>query len=299
MTRETRLDASNFQDWIWAIYQAFTKEDLHFTVRFEGKEDLTKEAIGVLGNKSQLQDQSQADNRQSDTIKEALEMLKEVEVYNQVHRAAINLPSVQTPSQLKKFYEPVMDMEGVVVTGQSQLKESTVQFKLPDFSKTKKVTGAEIGSATHELMQRINLDKKPTLETLTEALEQVQVSSDVKSKINLGKILSFFDTVLGQEILSNQDKLYREQPFSMLKRDEKSQENFVVRGILDGYLLYNDKIALFDYKTDRYEHASQLVERYRGQLDLYAEALSRSYQIETVEKYLILLGKDQVEVVKL
>ena len=299
LTREARLDASNFQDWIWAIYQAFTKEDLHFTVRFEGEEDLTKEVIGVLENKSKLQDQSQADNRQSDTIKEALEMLKEVEVYNQVHRAAINLPSVQTPSQIKKFYEPVMDMEGVVVAGQSQLKESTVQFNLPDFSKTKKVTGAEIGSATHELMQRINLAKKPTLETLTDALEQVQVGSDVKSKINLGKILSFFDTALGQEILANQDKLYREQPFSMLKRDEKSQENFVVRGILDGYLLYDDKIALFDYKTDRYEHVSQLVERYRGQLDLYAEALSRSYQIETVEKYLILLGKDQVEVVKL
>ena len=252
-----------------------------------------------MENKSQLQDQSQADNRQSETIKDALEMLKEVEVYNQIHHAAINLPSVQTPSQIKKFYEPVMDMEGVVVAGQSQLKESTVQFKLPDFSKTKKVTGAEIGSATHELMQRINLAKKPTLETLTEALEQVQVSSAVKSKINLGKILSFFDTALGQEIFANQDKLYREQPFSMLKRDDKSQENFVVRGILDGYLLYNDKIALFDYKTDRYEHASQLIERYRGQLELYAEALSRSYQIETVEKYLTLLGKDMVEVVKL
>lgn len=299
LTRETRLDASNFQDWIWAVYQAFSKEDLHFTVRFEGEEDLTKEAIGELENKSQLQDQTQADNRQSETIKDALEMLKEVEVYNDIHRAAINLPSVQTPSQIKKYYEPVMDMEGVVVAGQSQLKESTVQFNLPDFSKTKKVTGAEIGSATHELMQRINLAKKPTLETLTEAVEQVQVSSDVKSKINLGKILSFFDTALGQEILANQDKLYREQPFSMLKRDAKSQEDFVVRGILDGYLLYNDKIALFDYKTDRYEHVSQLVERYRGQLELYAEALSRSYQIETVEKYLILLGKDMVEVVKL
>ena len=298
LTRETRLDASNFQDWIWAIYQAFTKEDLHFSVRFEGEEDLTKEVIGVLENKSKLQDQSQADNRQSDTIKEALEMLKEVEVYNQVHRAAINLPSVQTPSQIKKFYEPVMDMEGVVVAGQSKPKETIIQFELPDFSKTEKVTGAEIGSATHELMQRINLAKNPTLETLEEALEQVQVSSDVKSKINLGKILSFFDTALGQEILANQDKLYREQPFSMLKRDDKSQENFVVRGILDGYLLYDDKIALFDYKTDRYEHASQLVERYRGQLDLYAEALSRSYQIDQVEKYLILLGKDMVEVVE-
>ena len=299
LTRETRLDATNFQDWIWAIYQAFSKEDLHFSVRFEGEEQLTEEAIGKLETKSQLQDLSQTSNRQSDTIREALEMLKEVEVYNQVHRAAINLPSVQTPSQIKKFYEPVMDMEGVVVAGQSKPKETIIQFELPDLSKTEKVTGAEIGSATHELMQRINLAKNPTLETLEEALEQVQVSSDVKSKINLGKILSFFDTALGQEILANQDKLYREQPFSMLKRDDKSQENFVVRGILDGYLLYDDKIALFDYKTDRYEHASQLVERYRGQLDLYAEALSRSYQIETVEKYLILLGKDQVEVVKL
>ena len=299
LTREIRLDAQNFQDWIWAIYQAFSKENLHFSVRFEGEEDLTKEAIGELEHKSQLQDLSQADNRQSETIKDALEMLKEVEVYNEIHRTAINLPSVQTPSQIKKFYEPVMDMEGVVVAGQSKPKETTVQFELPDFSKTEKVTGAEIGSATHELMQRIILDKKPTLETLTEALEQVQASPAVKDKVNLNKILSFFDTALGQEIVENQDKLYREQPFSMLKRDAKSKEDFVIRGILDGYLLYNDKIVLFDYKTDRYEFSSQLIERYRGQLELYAEALSRSYQIDRIEKHLILLGKDTVEVVEL
>ena len=298
LTRETRLDAQNFQAWIWAIYQAFSKEDLHFSVRFEGEEELTKEAIGKLENKSQLQDLSQADNRQSDTIREALQMLKEVEVYNQIHRAAINLPSVQTPSQLKKFYEPVMDMEGVVVAGQSKPKETIIQFDLPDFSKTEKVTGAEIGSATHELMQRINLAKQPTLETLTEALEQVQATSAVKDKVNLEKILSFFDTALGQEILANQDKLYREHPFSMLKRDSKSQEDFVVRGILDGYLVYKDKIVLFDYKTDHYEYPSQLIERYRGQLSLYAEALSRSYEIDKIEKYLILLGKDAVEVVE-
>ena len=62
-------------------------------------------------------------------------------------------------------------------------------------------------------------------------------------------------------------------------------------GFLDGYLVYEDKIILFDYKTDRYDQASQLIERYRGQLSLYAEALSRSYQIDQVEKYLILLVK--------
>ena len=294
----TRLQARNFQDWIWAISKVFAKEDLNFSYRFIGEDQLTREAIGQLENKSPLQDSSQADNRQSETIKEALEMLKEVEVYNSLHRAAIELPSVQTPSQIKKFYEPVMDMEGVEIANQTQSPEKQIRFDLPDFSTKEKVTGAEIGSATHELMQRIDLSQQPTLASLEDTLKQVQTSPAVRDKINLSKILAFFDTALGQEILANTGHLFREQPFSMLKRDQKSQEDFVVRGILDGYLLYEDRIILFDYKTDRYDEPSQLIDRYRGQLALYGEALSRAYSIENIEKYLILLGKDEVQVIK-
>lgn len=294
----TRLQARNFQDWIWAISKVFAKDNLNFSYRFIGEDQLTREAIGELENKSPLQDSSQADNRQSETIKEALEMLKEVEVYNTFHRAAIELPSVQTPSQIKKFYEPVMDMEGVEITNQTKSPEKQISFNLPDFSTKEKVTGAEIGSAIHELMQRIDLSQQPTLASLTETLKQVQASPAARDKINLSKILAFFDTALGQEILANTSHLYREQPFSMLKKDQKSQEDFVVRGILDGYLLYEDRIVLFDYKTDRYDQPSQLIDRYRGQLALYGEALSRAYSIENIEKYLILLGKDEVQVVK-
>ncbi|MFS9054742.1 helicase-exonuclease AddAB subunit AddA [Streptococcus oralis] len=294
----TRLQARNFQDWVWAISKVFTKDNLNFSYRFVGEDQLTREAIGELENRSPLQDSSQSSNRQSETIKEALEMLKEVEVYNTLHRAAIELPSVQTPSQIKKFYEPVMDMEGVEITNQTKSPEKKISFDLPDFSTKEKVTGAEIGSATHELMQRIDLSQRPTLASLTETLKQVQTSPGVRDKINLSKILAFFDTPLGQEILANTDHLYREQPFSMLKKDQKSKEDFVVRGILDGYLLYEDRIILFDYKTDRYDEQSQLIDRYRGQLALYGEALSRAYSIENIEKYLILLGKDEVQVVK-
>ena len=298
LDKHTRLQAKNFQDWIWAITKVFAKDHLNFSYRFVGEDQLTREAIGELENKSPLHDSSQADNRQSETIKEALEMLKEVEVYNTLHRAAIELPSVQTPSQIKKFYEPVMDMEGVQIANQTKSTEKQISFDLPDFSTKEKVTGAEIGSATHELMQRIDLSQQPTLASLKDTLKQVQTSPAVRDKINLSKILAFFDTALGQEILANTNHLYREQPFSMLKRDQKSQENFVVRGILDGYLLFQDRIVLFDYKTDRYDQPSQLIDRYRGQLALYGEALSRAYSIENIEKYLILLGKDEVQVVK-
>ena len=298
LDKHTRLQAKNFQDWVWAITKVFSKDNLNFSYRFLGEDQLTREVIGQLENKSPLQDSSQADNRQSETIKEALEMLKEVEVYNTLHRAAIELPSVQTPSQIKKFYEPVMDMEGVEIAGHSHSVDKKISFDLPDFSTKEKVTGAEIGSATHELMQRMDLSQQPTLATLEETLQQVQTSPAVRDKINLSKILAFFDTPLGQEILANTDYLYREQPFSMLKRDQKSQEDFVVRGILDGYLLYKNRIVLFDYKTDRYDEPSQLIDRYRSQLALYGEALSRAYSIQNIEKYLILLGKDEVQVVK-
>ncbi|ORO75909.1 helicase-exonuclease AddAB subunit AddA [Streptococcus oralis] len=298
LDKNTRLQARNFQDWIWAITKVFAKENLNFSYRFVGEDQLTREAIGQLENKSPLQDSSQADNRQSEIIKEALEMLKEVEVYNTLHHAAIELPSVQTPSQIKKFYEPVMDMEGVQIANQIKSPEKHISFDLPDFSTKEKVTGAEIGSATHELMQRIDLSQQPTLASLKDTLKQVQTSPAVRDKINLAKILAFFDTPLGQEILANTNHLYREQPFSMLKRDQKSQEDFVVRGILDGYLLFENRIVLFDYKTDRYDEPSQLIARYRGQLALYGEALSRAYSIDNIEKYLILLGKDEVQVVK-
>ncbi len=57
------------------------------------------------------------------------------------------------------------------------------------------------------------------------------------------------------------------------------------------------RIKLFSLTTRQTDAGapSQLIERYRSQLSLYAEASSRSYQIDIkVEKYLILLGKDMV-----
>ncbi len=85
----TRLQVRNFQDWVW-LSVAFCQGQSQLSYRFIGEDQLTREAIGQLENKSPLQDSSQADNRQSETIKEALEMLKDVEIYTTLHRAAIN-----------------------------------------------------------------------------------------------------------------------------------------------------------------------------------------------------------------
>jgi ATP-dependent helicase/nuclease subunit A len=84
----------------------------------------------------------------------------------------------------------------------------------------------------------------------------------------------------------------------MLEEDPISKEQFVIRGIVDGYLVFEDRIVLFDYKTDKYQHSSQLQDRYQFQMKLYAKALQESYQIKQVDTYLILLGGQEVEVVR-
>ncbi len=60
-----------------------------------------------------------------------------------------------------------------------------------------KVTGAQVGSAVHELMQRIPLDSSPSMAVLRSALAQVQADEAVKKQIQLPKIASFSRRIWG------------------------------------------------------------------------------------------------------
>lgn len=285
-----------FQDWMLAIHEAY--KNLPFKVEFVTDEDLTEEKIGQIEVKSAIKPDDLSNNRQSENIAEALDRLEAVEELNAKYQSAINLPSLRTPSQVKKLYEPVMDTDGVDVMAKTDHVKPS--FALPDFSKKAKVEATAIGSAMHELMQRISLSQKVTLEDISTALAQVSAEDEVKARIRLENVLDFFEnSTLGQLIQQNTDKIYREAPFAMLKEDPDSKEKFVVRGIVDAYLLLENRLVLLDYKTDKYTNSEEIKDRYQGQMALYAEALSKSYHIDQVDKYLVLLGGERLEVVKL
>ena len=298
LSASLRSQLNNFQDWLYAIQAVFSDENLAYETLFVTDEELTAEEIGRINEPVHFPADDLADNRQSDDIRRALDILESVDRLNSQYQSAIELPSVRTPSQIKKFYEPIMDMDGLDIMDERAVFRPQPSFELPDFGKKAKVTGAQVGSAVHELMQRIPLDSRPSMAVLRSALAQVQADEAVKNQIQLPKIASFFETDLGRLLIENSDRVRREAPFAMLKQDEDSGQEFVLRGILDGYLLFEDRIILFDYKTDKYKDSSELIARYRGQLDLYAQALSHSYGISQIEKYLILLGGEQLQVVK-
>ena len=293
-----REQAKSFQDWVLAVQTAYSQENLHIKMRFVTDEELTEEHIGTLNQQpSDLFFEVRDDSNRLKELKHALTMLEDVEQLNQQYKSAITLPTVRTPSQIKKLYEPILDREGVEIADGKY--RSSPQFKLPDFSRRKTASAALIGSAVHELLQRLPLSETISLADITDSLAELNAEQVVKDSIQVDKILAFFEqTALGRLIRQNVRRVHREAPFAMLKEDPASKENFVVRGIIDGYILFSDHLVLFDYKTDRFTDPQTIKERYQGQMALYAEALRRSYRIDNIEKYLILLGGESLEVVE-
>ncbi|MGT2925923.1 helicase-exonuclease AddAB subunit AddA [Streptococcus cuniculipharyngis] len=290
LTAKVRRGMTSFQDWILGLLATFPKEGFNLTESFLGIDDLTPEQIGQveLLDLDVAEVVSQSPNQ---VFKQALADMECALNYNHQFAASIDLPSVRTPSQMKEFYKPVSDQEGVDLIEKPDLP---LNFDLPTFSRQSKVSQTALGSATHELMQRLVLSDRVEKTDLQEALQAVQAEKKVKDRLDLEKLYQFFQTDLGKLLQEHHDQVQREAPFSMLQKDPISREKYIIRGILDGYVVLADRIVLFDYKTDRFKDSQVLVNRYRAQMALYAQALSRSYQIDRVDKYLILLGGQEL-----
>lgn len=288
-----RQSSQGYLNWVLGIYQATTvKKASGLKVRVVEDDDL-KDMVPV-DQKNQLSFETLiAESKQYDdamaTIEEvklAKQILDSADKLNDKYTVGINLPTIQTPSQIKKRYEHLISEQDVVVSNHQ--KYSQFEFLKTD----KKVSPTELGSAVHELMQSLDFSNV-TRETLSQTIESLTVRDEVKQKIKVDQILSLFDTDFGQMMVTHHKSMTREAPFSMLKTDQASGEQYVIRGIIDGFIKLADKIILFDYKTDHFTNLEAIPEikaRYQMQMSLYAESLTTAFKQEKIEQYLILLG---------
>ena len=120
-----------------------------------------------------------------------------------------------------------MDANGVQIM---DAKTMTPDFELPTFGQEKAVTGAQVGSAVHELMQRMPLEEEITLDTLRQALEQVQAEPAVKARIRARGHPAFYETPLGPLLQKKPHESVAKLPLPCWKKDPASGEDFVVRG---------------------------------------------------------------------
>ena len=126
------------------------------------------------------------------------------------------------------------------------------------------------------------------------------LSQEQAELVDCEKIAAFFETEPGKLLCAGQNCL-REFKFSLLDDGEHygsglSGEQVLLQGVVDCALLEEDGITIIDFKADRVteDSAAAVAERYRPQVEIYCDALSRIYELPVKKKYLYFFRLDRL-----
>ena len=222
----------------------------------------------------------------------------------------------QAVSEIKKAFNDPIDneLENAHLLASTNRYLQPIDTK-PNFLYQTKFTGAEIGTATHLILQYYDYNRVHSSKQLDEEIEQLiqqkKLNPDIVASLKKDQIKWFVQSDFAKEFWQHPTQLKREIDFSSLLSASTLFKNFsdpnakiLVHGTIDGYFITNNGIILFDYKTDHVDknHLADSIElikkKYTGQLRLYEHALNEFSQKKVIGKYLILLDAKRVVEVK-
>ncbi len=174
----------------------------------------------------------------------------------------------------------------------------------PRFAMDDKLSGAQIGTATHRFMQYCNLERAKTDidSEMRRQTEEGILSEKEYQSLDKGKISKFFETPVFERLLKS-PKIYREFSFNALlpvneiypdtDLPEAEDEIILIEGVVDCAFEENGKLVIIDFKTDRASDEKELIEEYSAQLDTYRKCMSKVLNIPVSETviYSFALGK--------
>ena len=238
--------------------------------------------------------------------KESVEELIRKLNYDYPHKNLQDLYTKTTVSELKKAaFENYEEAKPLF----AEEKES---ITLPKFMKMEeKVLGTTRGTAFHKVMEVFPFEEFEGVLTITEEM----VDNVLRKKVETGKlpeeyiplvstkkVLTFLKSTLAKRMMhaAKEEKLYKEQPFvygicaNRLNEKFPDTETVLIQGIIDVYFEEDDFLVLMDYKTDVVDSETELIGRYKVQLEYYAEVLQKllSKSVKDVIIYSFYLEKE-------
>lgn len=220
---------------------------------------------------------------------------------------ATKTTAYQAVSEIKSAFNDPLDVE----LENAHIIPSTNRYlqpidSVPTFLKEKSFTGAEIGTATHLLLQYYNYCGSKDMDNLKREIQKLvalqKLNPDIIPHLNQDAINWFVMSDFAKPFWQNPEKLHRESEFSSLVNVKQVFNKFsdpvdkiLVHGTIDGYFEDKDGIILFDYKTDHVDklHLEQSIikikQKYTGQLRLYEMALNEMKDLKVKSKFLVLL----------
>ncbi len=219
------------------------------------------------------------------------------------------IPSKTSVSALKRLYNG--DDEEYMESKPNEY-DFTAMSRTPRFMRDK-APANEIGTAYHQLMSYIDLDGIRNAENRTEfiksEIERIaaagQIDEEAVTENMAERCAEFFESPLGARMLAS-PAVTRERNFQIAipaklynnsLGGDYDGETMILQGVIDCFFEEEGGIVLLDYKTDKVSGENgieEIKEKYRMQLDLYAEAIEKITKKSVKEKYLYLFSVKSV-----
>ncbi|WP_131067430.1 helicase-exonuclease AddAB subunit AddA [Clostridioides difficile] len=268
----------------------------------EKKSDEEKESIEEILEKIDV------DNPDSDYYSEIEEKLNYIYPYEFSTRKPATI-SVTEIKKIQNNYE-----EELINT----IFEQKVILKKPLFiqneEEREKISGTERSTIVHLVMEVLDLKNVSSVNDIKSQIRGFVSKGIITEKqasiVNPYKIYKFFASNIGKrmlnaEIINREKSIYAQVNMKdiyiyekLINNDDKKlydNESVMLRGIVDAYFEEDNQIVLVDYKTDfvNEENINQIIEKYKKQLDLYADIIETLTGKSVKEKCIYLFGVDE------
>lgn len=306
INESSRMKANSFQNLVGISTLAETDQPEAFNDDCQLKFQMIPATTDNI-NQTQTEQKSLEDVEPSDLFKKSVNDILDLKYK---YQDSVETTAYQSVSEIKGLFADPDDENMAEDLISDKARYNLGSFAKPQFlTKTKKITNAEIGSAIHLVLQKIKIDQTPELsdfqDLITQMVNEKLLTSELAEKIDCQSLVNFYQSSLGQMIVNNHEQVSREFPCSILMpaqklfktsaKDYSTTDKILVHGIIDGVIELEHGIIIFDYKTDHAtsQNLTELIAKYSGQVNLYAEAISVIKNKPVVGKYLYFLKINQ------
>lgn len=261
-----------YLDWLELIYlkEGVANTKNLFTVNINKRE---KTSVKIENEVEDISKKIIEESNKNNDEQEK-EKIKEILNWQYKHQSIEGIPTKTSVSKLKENKE-----QEVQITQEPKFINEEAKTKL---------TGAQKGTLIHLCLQKMKETEEYNLEKITELIEELkdkEIITEIEvQNIDKEKLLEYTNSQLWTE-LKQAKEIHKEHPFYINIKasriynqiNKEDDEDILVQGVIDLFFIdKDDKLILVDYKTDYVQNENELVEEYKGQLDLYKEALEQS-----------------------
>ncbi len=261
-----------YLDWLELIYlkEGVANTKNLFTVNINKKE---KTSVKIENEVEDISKKIIEESNKNDD-KQEKEKIKEILNWQYKHQSIEGIPTKTSVSKLKEERE-----QEIQITQEPKFINEEAKTKL---------TGAQKGTLIHLCLQKMKETEEYNLEKITELIEELkdkEIITEIEAQnIDKEKLVEYTNSQLWTE-LKQAKEIHKEHPFYINIKasriynqiNKEDDEDILVQGVIDLFFIdKDDKLILVDYKTDYVQCENELVEKYKGQLELYKEALEQS-----------------------